>query len=218
MWNPSRKIFHAGEVRKIIPEIGRKFSVLEDYSGKGKIMRKSVIAILLVVVTLFTMHYAAAEQSFEELNSEFDALMDKMKRLDAIDAVMHNGCLIYPDNGWEAEYAFEAFTIFPQIPAGERGGDYCGMPFLLTGTVLDKKGYGIDFRLDDGRLAIISFSEYDFENSKMVYFGKEPKVGARINVYCTFSSQGFEMLDDNCLHFTASVTEEAKNLCLQRKR
>ena len=181
-------------------------------------MRNRIFAILSVVVLLLGSHYAVAEQSFEELDAEFDSLMDKMKLLDAIDEVFHNGCLIYPDGGWEAEYGFDAFTIFPQIPEGETGSDYCGMPFLLTGTVLDSKGYGIDFKLDDGRLAIVSFSEYDFENSKMISFGSEPKVGKRVNIYCTFSSQGYEMLDPNTLHFTASVTEDAKRLCLQRQR
>ena len=57
------------------------------------------MAILLVVAVLLGTHYAAAEKSFEELDAEFDALIDKSKRLDAIEDVIMNGLPIYPDKG-----------------------------------------------------------------------------------------------------------------------
>ena len=180
-------------------------------------MRKSVIAILLVVAVLLGTHYAAAENSFEELDAEFDALMDKTKRLNAIEAVITNGLPIYPDKGWEGEYALDAYTVVPVIKDREDGKQYAGMPFLITGTLLDVKGYGIDFQLDDGRMAIISFSEYDFADGKMLDFGMYPTgKGERYNIFCTFSSFGFEMLSDETYHFTATCTEQAKLFCEKR--
>lgn len=180
-------------------------------------MRKSVIAILLVVAVAFSMHYAAAEQSFDELDSEFDTLMDKAKRLDAIEEVITNGLMIYPDKGWEGEYALEAYTVVPTIKDRDDGKQYAGMPFLITGTLLDIKGYGIDFQLDDGRLAIISFSEYDFETEKILDFGMYPtRKGKRYNIFCTFKSFGYEMLSPETYHFTATCTEQAKLFCEKR--
>ena len=180
-------------------------------------MRKSVMAALLVVVLLFSIHYATAEQTFEELDAEFDALLEKAKRLDAIEEVFSNGLSIYPNKSWEGEYAMEAYTIVPAIADREDGKQYAGMPFLITGTLLDIKGYGIDFQLDDGRLAIISFSEYDFETEEIIDFGMYPtKKGERYNIFCTFKSFGYEMLSPETYHFTATCTEKAKLFCEKR--
>lgn len=182
-------------------------------------MMKKLVALLFVVVFMLCGHYAVAEQSFEELDAEFDQLLDKMKRLNAIDEVFHNGLLICPDGGWEDTYGLEAFTFLPGIPAGEHGDEYIGMPLLLTGTVLDKKGYGIDFQLDDGRKGIVAFDTYDFAAEKMIIFSTDwPRKGKRINMYCTFYGQGFEVIDDNCLHFYATVSDTAREYALKRKR
>lgn len=180
-------------------------------------MRKSVISILLVVCLLFCVHYAAAEKSFEELDAEFDALIDKYKRLDALEEVIQNGLKIYPDKGWEGEYAMDAYTVVPVIKDEEDGKQYAGMPFLITGTLLDIKGYGIDFQLDDGRLAIVSFSEYDFKNGEMLDFGMYPVIkGKRYNIFCTFKSFGFEVISPETYRFTATCTEQAKKFCEER--
>ncbi len=53
---------------KIIPQTGRKFSELEDYSEGGKIMRKSVISALLVVGLSVGSHYAAAADVDHEVH------------------------------------------------------------------------------------------------------------------------------------------------------
>jgi hypothetical protein len=180
-------------------------------------MRKSVIAILLVVACLFCGHYAIAEKSFEELDAEFDALIDKSKRLQALEDVIMNGLTIYPDKSWEDEYAMDAYTVVPVIKDRDDGKQYAGMPFLITGTLLDIKGYGIDFQLDDGRYAIISFSEYDFDTEQMIDFGMYPtRKGKRFNIFCTFKSFGYELLSPETYHFTATCTEQAKTLCEKR--
>ena len=180
-------------------------------------MRKFTMAILFAVLLIFSLHCAAAELSFDELDAEFDALMDKAKRLDAIDAVMKNGLMAYPDKGWEGEYALEAYTVVPLIKDEDDGKQYAGMPFLITGTLLDIKGHSIDFQLDDGRLATISFSEYDFETGKMIDFGMYPVIkGRRYNIFCTFKSFGYEMLSPETYRFTATCTEQARLFCEKR--
>ena len=180
-------------------------------------MRKSVISILLVVVMLFSFHYAAAEKSFEEQDAEFDALTDSVKRLEAIEEVLQNELPIYPIKGWEGEYSFDAYTIVPVIADKQNGKQYAGMPFLITGTVLDIKGYGIDFKMDDGRYAIIAFDEYDSTKQEMVCFGNKPtRKGIRCNIFCTFSSFGYELLSDETYHFLASCTEQARIFCEKR--
>ena len=180
-------------------------------------MRKSVIAILLVVALLLCGHYAVAEESFEELDAEFDALMDKMKRMEALEAAIMNGLTIYPDKSWEGEYAMDAYTVVPVIKDKEDGKQYAGMPFLITGTLLDIKGYGIDFQLDDGRLCIISFSEYDFKTGETMDFGMYPvRKGKRYNIFCTFKSFGYEMISPETYRFTATCKEQAKKFCEER--
>lgn len=179
-------------------------------------MSKTAKAILLVVLLVFSFHYAVAEETMEELDTEFDSLMDRSERILAIRNVILSGLPFYPESSIEDDYTFDSSTVFPDIPAGEHGLEYNGMPFLITGTVLDVKGYGIDFQLDDGRKAIIDFNPFDFETLEMLDFGTAPWKGDRCNIFCTFVKQSWELIDDNCLHFIASVTEDAKRLSQQR--
>ena len=72
-------------------------------------MMKKLFSILLVVVTVFSFTYAAAESS--DLNKELYEILDSLNRIDAIDEVAHNGLLMYPDKGWEGEHAFESLTF-----------------------------------------------------------------------------------------------------------
>ena len=173
-------------------------------------MRKSVTALLLVVVMLFCCTYATGEKSFEELLEEY-------RKSQLIQEVFENGLRTYPDYSFEGEYAFVSDIAFPSDAIDrESGKPYCGNPYLLTGKCLDVKGYGIDFELDDGRLAIVAFDYYDSSKKAMVDLGNHPKKGERCNIYCTFSSIGLEIISENCLHFMAGVTEEVKQLCLER--
>ncbi|MBO6309386.1 MAG: hypothetical protein J6N70_11230 [Oribacterium sp.] len=179
-------------------------------------MTKFVIALLTIAV-LFCFSCGLCEESFDELSEQFHDLSNKIKRIDEIEKVYHNGLPTYPERGYEDEYAFDAYTIVPVIKDEEDGKQYAGMSFLITGTVLDAKGYGIDFELDDGRKCIVSFREYDFENSKMHRFGVNPPIGTHCNIFCTFKSFGFEMLDDHCYRFLFTASEEAKMFCEKRK-
>ncbi len=178
-------------------------------------MRKTVMAMLLVVVMLFSVHYAAADDDWDQLMVDYNQTMKEYKQLEAIQALIENGRKIYPDNGWEAEYGFKCDTIFPQVKDEEEAKQYAGMPYLLSGTVLDVKGYGFDFKLDDGRLAIVALDRYDFDKKDFVKFGNGPWTGEKINVYCTFKCMGYELLDPNCLHFLISVSELAKEYALK---
>lgn len=180
-------------------------------------MKRSVCAILLLVVALSCINYSCSE-SMNELTEEFDSLLETQKKIDRIMDIIQNGLPLYPEEGYRAPYAFSAETEFPDIPEGETGKEYAGMPYLLTGTCLAVKGYGIDFQLDDGRLAVVSFNQEDLKTKTVYDFGIYPSKNTRFNLFCTFSSVGLEMISKNCLHFTASVTEEAKTLCLQRSR
>ena len=178
-------------------------------------MRKSVIAILILVAMLFSFHYASADDEWDQLMTEYNQTMKEYKQLEAIQELIKNGRKIYPDNGWEAEYGFKCDTTFPQIKNEDDAKQYAGMPYLLTGEVLDVKGYGFDFRLEDGRLAIIALDKYDFDKKEFVKFGNGPWTGEKINVYCTFRSMGYELLDPNCLHFLISVSELAREYALK---
>lgn len=180
-------------------------------------MKKALAATLLVVVSLFCLYNATAEQSFDELDSEYDLILEKWNRAKAVGEVINNGLPIYPDKGWEDEYAMEAYTSVPLIADREDGKQYAGRPYLITGTLLDIKGYGIDFQLDDGRYAIISFSEYDFETDEFADFGMYPTAkGSRFNIFCTFSSFGYELLSPETYHFTATCTDLARTFCEKR--
>ena len=178
-------------------------------------MKKMIVAVLVLFVMLLPT--CSAEKTFEQLDTEFDALLEENAKFQAVHDVLFNGLHTYPDQGIEGEYAFTADVAFPSDAVDkESGKPYCGMPYLLTGTCIDVKGYGIDFQLDDGRLAVISFDHYDFDTGKLIDLGNHPKKDTRCNIYCTFSSIGLEMISKNCLHFTAGVTEEVKQICLEK--
>ena len=179
-------------------------------------MKRKIISILLVVVTAFSYTYAAADGT--DLNKELYEILDSLNRIDAIDEVAHNGLMMYPDKGWEGEHAFESLTFVPDMTIPENADYFCGEPFFLTGFVVDVKGYGIDFRLDDGRVVIISFDPYDFEKKEIVDMGNYPRKGKRCNIFCTFQSIGWELIGENTLHFIASATERARELCLRSKK
>lgn len=178
-------------------------------------MKRRIAAILLLVAMAFCITNAGAEKSMEELNAEFDQLMHEYDQLQAIQDVFDNGLGIYPASGWEAEYGLKCDTEFPAFDTKEDGEQYRGMPYLLTGTCLDVKGYGIDFQLGDGRLAIIAFDAFDPETGSTILLGDHPKKGERCNVYCTYKTMCWELLDPNCLHFYAGVTEQVKQLTLK---
>ena len=170
----------------------------------------------ILIVLLFCAD-AFAEKTFEQLDEEYDDLLEQYEKIQAIDGVLHNGLRTYPGNGFEGEYAYDADVAFPSdVLDRESGKSYCGLPYLLTGACLDVKGYGIDFQLDDGRLAIIAFDYFDYDTGKLIDLGNHPPKGTRCNIYCTFSSIGAEIISENCLHFTAGVTEEVKQICLEK--
>lgn len=182
-------------------------------------MKRNLAALLLVVVLIFSFTYAGAEKSLDEITQEYKQLMDQWNRIEEIKKIFENGLPIYPEKSYEDVYAFDAYTVVPVIENDEEEQEYLGVPFLITGKLLDIKGYGIDFELDDGRKAIINFDGYDFEKKEMIDFGMYPtSKGKRFNIYCTFSGFGYELLDPNTYHFFASVTEDAKRLALQRKK
>lgn len=178
-------------------------------------MRKYVISVLLVVVMLFSFHNAIAEKSMEELDNEFDQLMHEYQQLTAVQEVLKNGLRVYPDNGWEAEYGFKCDTVLPAMADPEEAKAYIGMPYLLTCTVLQIKGYGLDIQLDDGRLGIVSLDTYDFSKKEMVSFGNGPILTGKYNIYCTFTGMSHELIADDCLHFMISVTEDARQFALK---
>lgn len=176
-------------------------------------MKKLIILVLILMLCCT----AFAEKTFEQLDEEFDTLLEEYNKIQAIQDVLNNGLHTYPDQSYEGEYAFTADVAFPSDAVDKESGElYSGMPYLLTGTCIDVKGYGIDFMLDDGRLAVISFDYYDFDTGKFIDLGNHPKKDTRCNIYCTFSSIGFEMISKNCLRFTAGVTEEVKQICLEK--
>ena len=175
---------------------------------------KKLIILLLILLLCCT---ALAEKSFEQIDEEFDMLMEEYSKFQAVKDVLYNGLRTYPDQGYEGEYAFTADVIFPSDALDrESGKSYCGKPYLLTGTCIDVKGYGIDFLLDDGRLAIVAFDYFDYDAGELIDLGNHPKKDTRCNVYCTFSNIGLELISKNCLHFTAGVTEKVKQICLEK--
>ena len=175
---------------------------------------KRLLSILLILVVLISAAYNAAAEY-----PEFRELLDDMNRVQALYDTIRNGLELWPEHCSQDEYFLDAYPVFPDAADPDEADQYFGMPFLLTGTVLACKGYGIDFQLDDGRLCIISFNPFDFDAdpAASVSFGKEPRKGKRVNIYCTFTGMSYELIDPNCLHFIASASEEARRLALQRK-
>ena len=173
--------------------------------------------LIIFALILILCGNALAEKTFEQLDEEYDLLLEEYSKIQSIKDVLNNGLRTYPDQSYEGEYAFSADVFFPSDASDkESGKPYCGKPYLLTGTCIDVKGYGIDFLLDDGRLAIIAFDYYDYDTGELIDLGNHPKKDTRCNVYCTFSSIGLELISRNCLHFTAGVTEKVKQICLEK--
>ena len=183
-------------------------------------MRKSVIAMLLVVVVLFGFYNASADKTMKELDEEFDQLLEEYKQAEKeyrqikeIEKIFENRLRVYPENGWEAEYAFKCDTSLPDI-SEENYKDYVGKPYLLTGTCLKERGFGCTFKLDDGRILIVSFDIYD--DGDYTSFFPSPLEEERCNLYCTFTSWYHDIMNDGDLNFVASVTEKARQHALMR--
>ena len=173
-------------------------------------MTKHVTAILLIVVLLFSFTYSSSEKSFEEMDKEFDDALEQYKRAEAISKVFDNGLKIYPENGWEAEYAFDSLVDLPEITE-ENEKDYIGTTFLLTGTCVLKKGFGCVFQLEDGRKILVNFDIYD--NGEYTSFFPAPSEKTKCNLYCTFKSWHHDVMYKTDMNFIASVTETAVQYC-----
>ena len=59
---------------------------------------------------------------------------------------------------------------------------------------------------------------HDFEKKEIVDMGNYPRKGKRCNIFCTFKSISRELIGDNTMHFIASATERARELCLRSKK
>ena len=176
-------------------------------------MKRNLTALLLVVVLLFSCTYASAEKSFEELDQEYDQLLESMKRSQAISEVLKNGLPIYPKESYNDEHAFDSLVDLPDITE-ENYRDYIGTTYLLTGTCIEEKGFGCKFQLDDGRILLVSFDIY--EDGNYTSFFPTPPEGKRCNLYCTFDRWYHDSWNKADLNFTASVTELAVQDALKR--
>jgi hypothetical protein len=176
-------------------------------------MRKTVISILLVVALLLSVTYAGAEKSFEEMDKEYDQLMESWKRTEAVSKVLKNGLPTYPKGSYNDEYAFDSLVELPNITE-ENYKDYVGTTYLLTGTCLEEKAFGCKFQLDDGRVLLVSFSIRN--DGKYTSLLPTPPEGKRCNLFCTFNSWYHDSWNKADLNFQASVTELAVQNALKR--
>lgn len=172
-------------------------------------MTRKWFSILLIVALLFSGTYSFAEQ-LEDQDSEFDQLLSKYEKIEAIEKVFNNGLPIYPDGSYKDEYAFDCLVDLPEITE-ETASEYIGSTYLLTGKCVEKKGFGCVFQLDDGRKLLVSFDIYD--DGEYTDFFPVPGEKLRCNLYCTFRSWYHDPMYETDLNFTASVTQKAVDYC-----
>ena len=140
-------------------------------------MRRSVIAMLLVVVMLFSVHYAAAETPKETI--------DRMER---IKTVINNGLNVYPHFFDGMDNVTEVETFLPEDLTTNETTMVKAMAkiYLLTGTVT---GFDNDFiwNVDfDGMPSKIMTFCYDDGTLHAKEGATFPKCGEKANFYVTY--------------------------------
>ena len=165
-------------------------------------MARKFIALLLLVVLAFSYTIAVAEKPMAELDHEFDQLMKIYK-------VYDNGFPIYPAESINEEFANAAETEFPVITDLESGRPYNGVPFLLTGTVVDVKGSTVYLKLDDGQTVSILFSYIG--NDGYHEYSPMPLKRKQCNIYCIFEK--YSIYSENPVLY-AGATKKLQDIIL----
>jgi len=168
-------------------------------------MRKSVIAILSVVVMLFCEHYAFSESD----RSQQIIDQDKGKK---INRILGSGTgKVYPEDGFDFFSAMDCALELPEIPDEETAKQYIGTRYLIKGKFVDIPGNVGCFELEDGR--IIHVESYVFVKSPIQIFDFSPLPDKYKEIYllCTFSHWS-EYAEGNCnLVFVASVLQDIQD-------
>ena len=140
-------------------------------------MRKSVTAMLLVVVMLFSVYYAAAETPRETID-----------RLDRISAIINNGLRTYPHFFDGMDNVTEVETSLPANLKTDENVIVATMAktFLLTGTVTGFENdfiWNVDF---DGMPSQILTFCYDDGTLHFKEGATYPKRGDKANFFVTY--------------------------------
>ncbi len=167
-------------------------------------MRKSVIAILCVVVILFCGHNALSE------SDRAQQIKDEDRRA-KINRILGSGTgKVYPEDGFDFFSAMDCALELPDIPDQETAKQYIGTRYLMKGKFVDMSGNVGCFELEDGR--IIHVDIYVFIKSPLQIFDFPlPEKDKEIYLLCTFSHWS-EYAEGNCnLMFVASVLQDVQD-------
>ena len=140
-------------------------------------MRKSVIAMLLVVVMLFSVYYATAETPRETI-----------ERMDRIEAIANNGLNTYPHFFDGMDNVTEVETSLPNNLNTDEDVMVKTMAkiFLLTGTVTGFQNdfiWYVDFDGMPSRILTLCYDDGTLHSKEGATY---PKKGERANFFVTY--------------------------------
>ena len=170
-------------------------------------MRKSVMAILLVVVMLFSAHYAISEGDTDRAKQ-----IEDQDRQNKISRILSSGTgKVLPADGYVFFSAMDCQLELPEIVDEETAKQYIGSRYLLHGKAVDYPGGVCCFELDDGRIIHIDFNLFIKSPAKILEFSPLPAKGKELYVLCTFSHWS-KYAEGNCnLMFVASVLQDVQD-------
>ena len=173
-------------------------------------MRKSVIAILLVVAVLFGMHYASAESKTREQQIEDEDRGMKITRI-----LSGTTDSVYPRDGFDFFSAMDCALELPEITE-ENAHEYIGTRYLIPGRFTEFPGGVGCFELEDGRVIHVELSLTITSPLKSIQFESTPRKNKDIHLLCTFSHWS-KYAEGNCnLIFVASVLQDVQDFILDK--
>ncbi len=149
---------------------------------------KRVTIVFLSILILFSMNSmvnVAFSETMEELDEEFDSLIEDYKHNQRILDILHNGNYTYPSISDNYDNIMDVELEIPDdVFSYATGKAKAGTIYLVTGKVIEMESY-FDWTVDvDGKIIHIWPMCYDEEKIKSgVRF---PKVGETANFYITF--------------------------------
>ena len=177
-------------------------------------MRKSVIAILLVVVMLFSMHYALSETA-TETKTRTQQIEDEDRR-DKISRILSGTTAsVYPRDGFDYFGAMDCALELPEITE-ENAQEYIGSRYLIPGKFTEFPGGVGCFELEDGRTIHVELSLFILSPMKKIEFETMPDKNREIHLLCTFSHWS-KYAEGNCnLIFIASVLQDVQDYVIDK--
>ena len=147
-------------------------------------MKKAIVSVIILV--LLAVPFAGlCEQTMEELDQEYDSLLDEYKRIQSIRDILNNGNKTYPNISDNYDNILDvALEIPDDVFSYGTGRKVAGSIYLVTGTVVDMPT-SFDWAVDvNGK--IIHIWPLCYDDEKIRGGAHFPKVGETANFYITF--------------------------------